>query len=107
MILDRQDITLSLLSIFAQAIAVIPMIAFIGVLISCDIFVKNSVFASFARFADSYASFNALRESFSRVFASVIFCEIANTFVSTFPSHSNGINEAVLYTDSSRVQYSN
>ena len=47
-IFPRHSTTLAWLSMFAPAIAVRPMIAFIGVRMSCDMFERNSVFARFA-----------------------------------------------------------
>ena len=47
-IFARQSFTFSLSLICVPAIAVIPIIAFIGVLISCDILDRNCVFAALA-----------------------------------------------------------
>ena len=61
-IFPRQSITRSGSPIFSEAIRVIPIIAFIGVRISWDIFDKKILFARLARsacsWANSIASFN-------------------------------------------------
>ena len=59
-ILPSESLTRSLSSICAVAIAVIPIIAFIGVRMSCDILDKKSDFALLAMLAASKASLSAL-----------------------------------------------
>ena len=76
-ILSAYSITLSLLSASCLIKEVIPIIAFIGVRISCDILDRNSVFALFAFSAvcsASVAIFFALFSFLLAVFISFIAC---------------------------------
>jgi len=107
-ILPRQSSTLSWLSIFAPAIAVIPTIAFIGVRMSCDIFDKNSVFKLFALFAASQVSLKTFLDAISSFFSFVISCTMNITFsMLSFLSCERGITAIFLNTVSSFVLYSN
>ena len=87
LIFFRYSLTRSMLSICAVARAVNPIMAFIGVRISCDILFRNTVLALLACSAAASASRRASSCFCSRRFSSVASRVATNTAV-TLPSAS-------------------
>ncbi len=105
-IFARQSLILSLSSICVSAIAVSPIIAFIGVRISWDIRERKSILALLALSASRNACSSALRFSISSFFRLVTSSTAASTLLVSSPSMFSLIREYFSHLPFSASSYS-